>query len=168
LSALRNLNLSKCSSLQELATSIGQLNALQNLHLYNCSSLQKLPTSIGQLSALQNFDLLGCSNLQEWPTYWLQSKILIWTIVQTYKKYLHLLANWVHSKTLTFQGVEACKITYIYWPIECIQNFSFLKVFELAKITYVYWSIQCIWSLHLLRCLNLQKLPTSIEELNAF
>jgi Leucine-rich repeat (LRR) protein len=45
--------LNHCSSLQELPTSIGQLNALQNLDLSECSNLQELPTSIGQLNALQ-------------------------------------------------------------------------------------------------------------------
>jgi len=45
-------------SLQELSTSIGQLNALQNLDLKDYSTLQELPTSIGQLRALQNLDLL--------------------------------------------------------------------------------------------------------------
>jgi hypothetical protein len=39
--------LSRCSKLQELPTSIGQLNALQNLDLTMCSKLQELPTSIG-------------------------------------------------------------------------------------------------------------------------
>jgi hypothetical protein len=38
--------------LQELPTSIGQLNALQKLDLNDCSSWQELPTSISQLSAL--------------------------------------------------------------------------------------------------------------------
>jgi len=58
--------------LQELPTSIGQLNALQNLDLRGCSTLQELPTSIGQLNGLQNLDLQG---------------------VGTCKNYLHLLAN---------------------------------------------------------------------------
>jgi Leucine-rich repeat (LRR) protein len=66
--SLQELNLSGCSSLQELPTSIGQLNALQELNLSWCSSLQKLPTLIGQLNALQNLHLRGCSNLLELPT----------------------------------------------------------------------------------------------------
>ncbi len=44
--SLQELNLSSCSSLQELPTLIGQLNALQKLNLSWCSSLQKLPTLI--------------------------------------------------------------------------------------------------------------------------
>jgi Leucine-rich repeat (LRR) protein len=68
LNALQEFNLSWCSSLQKLPTSIGQLNALQELNLSWCSSLQKLPTSIGQLNALQKLDLGGCSSLQKLPT----------------------------------------------------------------------------------------------------
>jgi hypothetical protein len=34
-----------------LLTSIGQLSALQNLYLDDCLNLQELPTSIGQLNA---------------------------------------------------------------------------------------------------------------------
>jgi len=46
--------------MQELPTSIGQLNTLQNLDLHDYLRSQKLLTSISQLSALQNFHSLGC------------------------------------------------------------------------------------------------------------
>jgi len=47
-----------------IPTLIGQLNALQELNLSWCSSLQQLPTSIGQLNALQNLHLNNCFSLQ--------------------------------------------------------------------------------------------------------
>jgi len=82
LNALQDLNLSKCSSLQELPPSIGlfkgtwktcfisirQLSALQTLDLQECSNLRKLPTSIGQLNAFKEFHLQKCLNLEELPT----------------------------------------------------------------------------------------------------
>jgi Leucine-rich repeat (LRR) protein len=49
----------------KLSTSIGKLNALLELNLSGCSSLQELPTSIGQLNALQELNLSECSSLQE-------------------------------------------------------------------------------------------------------
>jgi Leucine-rich repeat (LRR) protein len=52
LNALQEFNLSYCYRLQELLTSFGQLNVLQELNLSNCLKLQNLPTFIGQLSAL--------------------------------------------------------------------------------------------------------------------
>jgi hypothetical protein len=33
---------------------------------------------------------------------------------------------------------KVARITYIYWPIECIQKLSFVGVFEVARITYIY------------------------------
>jgi len=72
LNALQKLDLDECSNLNELPSSIGQLNALQELHLNGCSKLEELPSSIGQLNALQELDLNESSNL---------------------KNYFHLLAN---------------------------------------------------------------------------
>jgi hypothetical protein len=36
--------------LEQLPSSIGQLNALQKLHLYGCSNFKELPSFIGQLN----------------------------------------------------------------------------------------------------------------------
>jgi hypothetical protein len=41
------LDLSYCSQLKELPTSMGQLTTLQTLHFSECSQLKELPTSIG-------------------------------------------------------------------------------------------------------------------------
>jgi hypothetical protein len=38
---------------------------------------------------------------------------------------------------------EVARIIYIYWPIECTPNPSFVGVFKVAKITYIYWAIEC-------------------------
>ncbi|KAH8949044.1 hypothetical protein BDL97_10G009400, partial [Sphagnum fallax] len=66
---LRVLDLAQCQSLEEILSSIGQLNALQELHLNGCSKLKELPLCIGQLNALQKFDLSRCSNLKEIPSF---------------------------------------------------------------------------------------------------
>jgi Leucine-rich repeat (LRR) protein len=65
-------DLLSCSNLEELPSSIGQLNALQMLDLLGCFDLEELSSSIGQLNALQMLDLL---------------------VIPTWKNYLHLLAN---------------------------------------------------------------------------
>jgi hypothetical protein len=41
LNALQKLDLSKCSNLKELPSSIVQLNALKELYLLECSKLKK-------------------------------------------------------------------------------------------------------------------------------
>jgi hypothetical protein len=46
------LHLLECLSLQELPTSIDQLNTLQKFYLTKCLDLQELLTSIGHLNAL--------------------------------------------------------------------------------------------------------------------
>ncbi|CAK9236075.1 unnamed protein product, partial [Sphagnum troendelagicum] len=68
LTTLETLNLSKYSELKELPTSIGQLNTLQKLVLSGCSQLKELPSSIGQLTTLQKLVLFGCSQLKELPS----------------------------------------------------------------------------------------------------
>ncbi|KAL1191030.1 putative disease resistance protein RPP1 [Cardamine amara subsp. amara] len=65
---LQELILSKCSSLEELPSSIGKLTSLQILDLSGCSSLIELPSSIGKLTSLQLLDLSGCSSLIELPS----------------------------------------------------------------------------------------------------
>jgi hypothetical protein len=49
---LKVLDLAQCQSLEELPSSIGQLNALQKLVLLGCYNLKELPSCIGQLNAL--------------------------------------------------------------------------------------------------------------------
>jgi Leucine-rich repeat (LRR) protein len=68
LNALQKLDLSWCWDLKELPSSIGHVNALQELYLHECYNLKKLPSSIGHLNALQKFDLSKCSNLKELPS----------------------------------------------------------------------------------------------------
>jgi Leucine-rich repeat (LRR) protein len=58
-----------CLNVQELPTSIGQLNVLEYLNISWCKGLQELPTTIGHLHALQNFDLSNCFKIQELPTF---------------------------------------------------------------------------------------------------
>jgi Leucine-rich repeat (LRR) protein len=50
------LDLSQCSQLKELPTSIGQLTTLHSLDLSQCSELKEWPTSIGQLTTLQRLE----------------------------------------------------------------------------------------------------------------
>jgi hypothetical protein len=61
--------------------------------LNGCSKLEELPSSIGQLNALQELDLNECSNL---------------------KNYLHLLANWMHFKSLFIKFLQLENIAKKY------------------------------------------------------
>jgi hypothetical protein len=80
------------------------------------------------------------------------------------------------------------KITFIYWPIECISKAWFVSVFQLERTNFIYWPIECTskawfvrmfqlertnfiyWpinvpqELDLLRWANLKELPSSIGQ----
>ncbi|XP_048605865.1 disease resistance protein TAO1-like [Brassica napus] len=60
---LRKLNICKCSSLEKLPFSIGNMTNLHDLDLTDCSSLMELPFSIGNMTNLEKLNLYGCSSL---------------------------------------------------------------------------------------------------------
>ncbi|XP_023634081.1 probable disease resistance protein RPP1 isoform X2 [Capsella rubella] len=64
---LQELILTKCESLMEIPTSIGNNTNIQKLYLGMCTSLVELPFSIGKLHKLQELQLQGCSKLAVLP-----------------------------------------------------------------------------------------------------
>ncbi|KAF8038740.1 hypothetical protein BT93_B1326 [Corymbia citriodora subsp. variegata] len=65
---LKVLDLSQCSSLKELPTSIGSLRKLEKLIGINCYSSREITHSVGNLSSLQHLNLKGCESLIELPS----------------------------------------------------------------------------------------------------
>uniref|UniRef100_A0A1J3EHJ7 Protein SUPPRESSOR OF npr1-1, CONSTITUTIVE 1 n=1 Tax=Noccaea caerulescens TaxID=107243 RepID=A0A1J3EHJ7_NOCCA len=65
---LQKLNLDGCVKLVELPSSIGNLTNLQELNISFCMRLVKLPSSIGNATNLQKLDLSYCSSLVELPS----------------------------------------------------------------------------------------------------
>jgi hypothetical protein len=131
-----------------------RLIAFQNLHLSNCSSLQELPTSIGQLTALKTF--WGRKNYLHLLANWVHSKAFIWIIVWSCKNYLHLLINWMHYKTFIWMIVRGYK-NYVHLLVNWVHNKTLICAGVQACKNY----------LHLLGCSNLQKLPMYIGWFNA-
>ncbi|XP_056848326.1 disease resistance protein TAO1-like isoform X2 [Raphanus sativus] len=64
---LNNLDLRFCSSLVEIPSSIGNAVNLEIFILYECSSLVKIPSSIITIASLTPLTLHGCSSLVELP-----------------------------------------------------------------------------------------------------
>ncbi|CAN1851271.1 Disease resistance protein RUN1 [Linum perenne] len=62
-----NLNMSGCSTLEELPDSIGSLDHLLLLSLQDCSKLKCLPSTMGGLKSLRNLNLSGCYELEDLP-----------------------------------------------------------------------------------------------------
>jgi hypothetical protein len=77
--------------------------------------LKELPSSIGQLNALQELGLNGCSNLKD----------------PTWKNYLHLLVNWIHSN---FSFIKFLQLENILKKIHSsMGKLNALKVFHLSR-----------------------------------
>ncbi|RXH81128.1 hypothetical protein DVH24_005042 [Malus domestica] len=66
LTLLQILNLSGCSSLDELPENLGSLECLQELYAGG-TAISEVPESISQLSQLGELVLDDCSKLQSWP-----------------------------------------------------------------------------------------------------
>ena len=62
---LYELDLSGCSNLMEFISSIGDVTKIKGLKVIGCSSLKTLRFSIRNLNNLQELDPSGCSNLME-------------------------------------------------------------------------------------------------------
>lgn len=64
---LRELTLSRCTSIKEIPRSISKLQYLRVLNMQDCYGLTGLPEDIGSLSSLQKLDLSGCNYIEELP-----------------------------------------------------------------------------------------------------
>ncbi|XP_057990218.1 disease resistance protein TAO1-like [Hevea brasiliensis] len=67
LKRLEELDLVECSRLVTIPSSIGELKCLEELHLAECSRLVTIPSSIGELKCLEKLFLRNCSNLASLP-----------------------------------------------------------------------------------------------------
>ncbi|CAH8270763.1 unnamed protein product [Arabidopsis lyrata] len=66
---LQKLNLSYCSSLIKLPSSIGNATNLKKLNLRRCSNIMEFPSFIEKATNLEILDLSSCSNLVELPLF---------------------------------------------------------------------------------------------------
>ncbi|CAF1710346.1 unnamed protein product [Brassica napus] len=65
--SLYDVDLTHCSSLVKLPSSIGNATKLNKVNLMNCSSFVEIPSSITTITSLKSLDLCGCSSLVEIP-----------------------------------------------------------------------------------------------------
>jgi len=164
--------LTGCSSLQELPTSIGQLNALQMLYLTGCSSLQELPTSIGQLDALKELDLTGCSSLQELPTSIGQLNALQILYLTGCSSLQELPTSIGQLNALKELDLTRCsslqELPTSIGQLNALQMLYLTGCSSLQKLPTSIGQLNALKKLDLIGCSSLQKLPTFIGQLNAF
>jgi hypothetical protein len=77
-----------------------------------------------------------------WPIE-MHSKSLIWGGLTTWKNYILLLNNWMHSRACFARVFRVEGTTFIYWLIQCTSKAWFTKVFRIEITTFIYWLIEC-------------------------
>jgi Leucine-rich repeat (LRR) protein len=142
---LQLLNLSGCSELKELLTSIDKLTHLESLDLSRCSELKELSTSIGKLTTLRLLDLLGCSWLKE------------------------LLTSIDKLTTLGSLDLSRCSwLKELPTSIDKLTTLGSLNLSgcsELKELPTSIGKLTTLRSLDLSGCSQLKELPTSIDKL---
>ncbi|CAH8277398.1 unnamed protein product [Arabidopsis lyrata] len=95
---LEKLDLSDCSSLAELPSSLGNLQKLQALSLQGCSKLEALPTNIN-LESLNALDLTDCLLIKSFPEISTSIKDLKLTKTAI-KEVPSTIKSWSHLRNL--------------------------------------------------------------------
>ncbi|KAJ6370975.1 hypothetical protein OIU77_001477 [Salix suchowensis] len=67
LTALKDLELSRCLKINSLPESIRHLNSLQSLTIWGCPGVSCLPNQIRHLTSLSSMHITACSNLMSLP-----------------------------------------------------------------------------------------------------
>jgi hypothetical protein len=111
--------------------------------------LEELHLSIGQLNALQNFIYKIFFKLKtSWKKYihlganWMHSKCFICQGVPTWNNYIHILTNWVK-----FHWLGCSKLKKL---LSCIRHWMHLKILICVNVStcknylHVHWPIKCI------------------------
>ncbi|KAF8112756.1 hypothetical protein N665_0062s0100 [Sinapis alba] len=139
---LKELNLSGCSSLVKLPSSIGNATNLQNLYLSGCSSLVKLPSSIGNATNLQNLYLDRCSSLIKLPSS---------------------IGNATNLQNLELDRCSSLvKLPSSIGNAPNLQNLYLSKCSSLVKLPFSIGNITTLQNLDLSGCSSLVELPSSI------
>jgi hypothetical protein len=76
---------------------------------------------------------------------WMHSKSLIWMGVPSWKNYLHLLANWMHSKSLICEGVPTWKKYFHLLANWMHMRSLFIKLLQLESIVKKYIHLWANW-----------------------
>jgi hypothetical protein len=116
------------------------------------------------LNALKKIHLSWCSNLKELLhllANWMHSKSLICKGATTWKNYFHLLANWMHSKSLFTKllQLESIMKKYIHLWANWMQSKCFIS--QGVQIWNNYFHllvIECTWKSWFVWMLQLAKM----------
>ena len=104
---ISSLDLSRCSNLVSLPSSIGNLDKVTSLNLSGCRNLESLPKSIGNLSNLTSLDLSECSNLKCFPSS-MQNLPLLTNVKLTHCDFKSIPSGIEYLKEVTELDLSSC------------------------------------------------------------
>jgi len=100
---------------------------------------------------------------------WMYSKCFIYQSVPTWDNYSPLLDNWIQSKSFICQSVLIWKNYFHLLVIECIWKSWFVWMLQLARITYMYiCQLNALQKFLLWECTDLEELLTFVSQFDAF
>lgn len=127
---LRELTLSRCTSIEEIPRSISKLQYLRVLNMEKCYGLTGLPEDIGSLSSLQKLDLSYCKHIEELPESTSKLRSLKELRLEKCENLKRLPTDFESLDSLQLLSIYGCKSLQIHRKI--------LKKFqEVIKRTFV-------------------------------
>ncbi|CAH8314944.1 unnamed protein product [Eruca vesicaria subsp. sativa] len=164
---LKTLNLSGCSSLVQLPSSIGDATNLKKLYLAGCSSLMLLPSSIGKESKLEILDLSNCSSLIELPSSIGNATNLECLNLEYCSSLVKLpssLGNATKLKKLCLRGCSALvKLPSSIGNAISLQDLNLEYCSSLVELPSSFANANNLKKLYLTGCSSLDELPSSIR-----
>ncbi|XP_010419679.1 PREDICTED: probable disease resistance protein RPP1 [Camelina sativa] len=162
--SLQKLNLSYCSSLMKLPSSLGKATNLKKLNLGGCSDIVEFPSFIEKTTNLEILDLSSCSNLVELPLF-IEKLQKLQKLMLDGCSMLEVLPTNINLESLVELDLTDCSVLK-YFP-EISTNIRVLKLSETA-IEEVPPSIT-LWphldELHMSYFENLKELPHALDSI---
>ncbi|XP_010494828.1 PREDICTED: disease resistance protein RPS6-like [Camelina sativa] len=162
---LETLDLSDCSSLVELPSSIQYLNKLEQLIMSGCSNVETLPNGIN-LQSLDTLDLQGCSRLNIFPDISTNISVLLIknTCIEEITSHLCLM----NLTVLRIMNENFWKTVQPLTPLMAMLPHTLGRLFlsDIPSLVEIPSSIQNFTKLDILQitdCINLETLPTGIN-----
>ena len=166
--SLQELDLTGCSSLVELPSSIGNAIHLMKLHLGECSSLVELPFSIGNAIHLEKLDLTGCSSLVELPSSIGNATNLEFLSLRSCSRLVELPSCFGNIRNLEELDLSDCS-SLVGVPSSIgnttnLKHLKFSRCSSLVELPASIGNLHKLYSLILKECCKLEVLPVNITD----
>ncbi|KAG7605137.1 Toll/interleukin-1 receptor homology (TIR) domain [Arabidopsis thaliana x Arabidopsis arenosa] len=165
---LKKLDVSNCTSLVELSSTIQNLNQLEELQMERCENLENLPIGIN-LESLYCLNLNGCSKLRSFPdiSTTISELYLSETAIEEFPTELHL-ENLYYLGLYDMKSEKLWKRVQPLTPLMTMLSPSLTKLFlsdipSLVELPSSFQNLHNLEHLNIARCTNLETLPTGVN-----